>query len=260
MTQNAINNTASIMAIDNITIDGNTISSTDTDGNIILDPNGTGTVQVAYGTANAITTYGASGALSEVGPLTDGQLSIGSTGNPPVAATLASANSAVTITNGAGTVDLSAKMIQYVVANDSTAGSTTVRIPFNNTIPQNTEGAEIMTITITPTSSSSILVIDCRIAYDTDANSIPAIALFQDTTANALAATPLQGSSSVTPRMATLFYSMAAGTTDATTFKIRGGPQIATTQTFFWNQADGTANLYGSGRFQSRMTIYELEV
>jgi hypothetical protein len=32
--------------VDNITIDGNTISSTNTDGNIILDPNGTGVVNV----------------------------------------------------------------------------------------------------------------------------------------------------------------------------------------------------------------------
>ena len=46
MTQNAINNTASIMAVDNITIDGNTISSTDTNGNVILAPDGTGTVSV----------------------------------------------------------------------------------------------------------------------------------------------------------------------------------------------------------------------
>lgn len=34
------------MAVDNITIDGNTISSTDTNGNVILAPDGTGTVSV----------------------------------------------------------------------------------------------------------------------------------------------------------------------------------------------------------------------
>lgn len=36
-----------VINIDNITIDGNTISSTDTNGNIILDPNGAGTVDVS---------------------------------------------------------------------------------------------------------------------------------------------------------------------------------------------------------------------
>lgn len=46
MTQNAINNTASIMAIDNITIDGNTISSTDANGDVVIAPNGSGTISV----------------------------------------------------------------------------------------------------------------------------------------------------------------------------------------------------------------------
>lgn len=35
------------LAVDNITIDGNTISSTDTNGNVVIDPNGTGSVNVS---------------------------------------------------------------------------------------------------------------------------------------------------------------------------------------------------------------------
>jgi len=46
MTQNAINNTASILSVDNLTLDGNTISSTDTNGDIILAPDGSGNVSV----------------------------------------------------------------------------------------------------------------------------------------------------------------------------------------------------------------------
>ena len=46
MTQNAINNSASSMDIDNINIDANTISSTDTNGNIILAPDGSGEISV----------------------------------------------------------------------------------------------------------------------------------------------------------------------------------------------------------------------
>jgi hypothetical protein len=42
MTQNAINNTASILAVDNLTLDGNTISTTDTDGDLVITPDGTG--------------------------------------------------------------------------------------------------------------------------------------------------------------------------------------------------------------------------
>ena len=46
MAQNPINNTASILDVDNINLDGNTISSTDANGNVILAPNGAGTISV----------------------------------------------------------------------------------------------------------------------------------------------------------------------------------------------------------------------
>ena len=46
MTQNNINNSASDLTIDNLFIDGNTISSTDTNGNVVLAPDGTGVVSV----------------------------------------------------------------------------------------------------------------------------------------------------------------------------------------------------------------------
>lgn len=47
MTVNNINNTASSMAIGNLGLAVNTISSSDTNGNIILTPNGTGLVNIA---------------------------------------------------------------------------------------------------------------------------------------------------------------------------------------------------------------------
>jgi hypothetical protein len=52
-------------------------------------------------------TFGASGALAEIGPLNDGEIVIGSTGNASVAANITSGDASVTITNGAGTIDLS---------------------------------------------------------------------------------------------------------------------------------------------------------
>ena len=41
------NSKIDVLNVDNITLDSNTISSTDTNGNLILDPNGTGLVQVS---------------------------------------------------------------------------------------------------------------------------------------------------------------------------------------------------------------------
>lgn len=46
MTQNSVNNSASDFTVDNLFLDGNTLSSTDTNGNIILAPDGIGEVSV----------------------------------------------------------------------------------------------------------------------------------------------------------------------------------------------------------------------
>lgn len=93
--------------VGNLSLSGNTISSTNTNGDIILAPDGTGTVNIDYATQNAIPFFNASGAIDEIGPLTDGELIIGSTGNPPVAATL-TAGTNVSITNGAGSITINA--------------------------------------------------------------------------------------------------------------------------------------------------------
>lgn len=92
--------------IGNINIATNVISSTDTNGNITFTPDGTGLVALSYATENAIPVFGASGVISEVGPLTNGQLLVGSTGAAPVAAAITSTGGSVTITNGAGTINL----------------------------------------------------------------------------------------------------------------------------------------------------------
>ena len=61
------------VAVDNIKLDGNTISSTDTNGNIVLSPNGTGTVSfskaaITGGTITGVSLSGLSGDL----PVADG--------------------------------------------------------------------------------------------------------------------------------------------------------------------------------------------
>ncbi len=105
MTTNSLNNSATIFDVDNIRLDANTISTTDTNGDLVLSPDGSGTVNIDYATQDAIAVYGASGALSELA-LTNGQLLIGSTGATPATATLTSSGATITITNGAGTINL----------------------------------------------------------------------------------------------------------------------------------------------------------
>ncbi len=133
-------------------------------------------------------------------------------------------------------------------------GSTT--IPNDDTIPQNTEGNEFMTLAITPKAATNKLKIEVvvNLAVATTGNLIAA--LFQDSTANALAAVATYTATSNGNFQLTFTHYMTAGTTSATTFKVRAGCNNAGTVTF--NGAIG-ARLYG-GVMASSITITEIAV
>lgn len=122
------------------------------------------------------------------------------------------------------------KIVQVIEATPYTTYSTTATaIPEDDTIPQNTEGAEWATVTITPTSATNRLVIEARIDSCGGSSSATLIgALFQDATASALAVTAVAGVAAGTTTEMILQYEMAAGTTSATTFKFRAGPASGT--------------------------------
>lgn len=129
-------------------------------------------------------------------------------------------------------------LVQAVNTTSSAVATGTTTIPFDDTIPQNTEGTEFMTLAITPKSTTNILVIMicAQMSYSIVSNLT--MALFQDTTANALSAIShtIAGNTYVTPMQ--LVYTMAAGTTSSTTFKMRAGANGAGTVTF--NGTGGT--------------------
>ena len=137
-------------------------------------------------------------------------------------------------------------VLQVVNATTNSFLSTTNTIPLDDTIPQNTEGAEFLTCSITPISASSKLYIS--VVFNTCASvtgALSTIALFQDSTANALIA--CWGATSTAnnpPPPMTLSYSMTSGTTSSTTFKVRGGMNSA--GTFQVNGASGARYLGGS--------------
>ncbi len=75
-------------------------------GDIVLIPNGTGTVNIDYATQNTVSIYGASGALSETAVGTNGQIIIGATAAAPAFATLTSADASIAFVTGVNTLDL----------------------------------------------------------------------------------------------------------------------------------------------------------
>lgn len=148
--------------------------------------------------------------------------------------------------------------IQQIVSTVTGAVATgTTTIPFDDTIPQNTEGDQYMSLSITPKSATSTLEIS--VVWNgstTGAGSVVTVALFQDTTVNALAVSFHNNAGTTAPICLPLKYTMTSGTTSATTFKVRAGSNVANTTTF--NGQSG-GRIYG-GKLASSIVIREIGV
>ena len=145
----------------------------------------------------------------------------------PVAPT-ASAGTDTTQVATTAFVQEARKIVQVASFQTGTSSSTSTIMPDDNTIPQNTEGAEFLSLSFTPTSATNILQIDVVLVGSLGNNRNMVIALFQDSTANALAATASYQASTGELMTVPLRHKMTAGTTSATTFKVRAGAGAAT--------------------------------
>jgi hypothetical protein len=129
-------------------------------------------------------------------------------------------------TSTAGVVQLrNGEVIQTIYAKTSTAFDTTATsIPGDSTIPQNTEGTEILTSTITPISSTSKIRIRAVIQHGQNGGGGSVYALFRDSTANAIAATFVNANTAGSHVFTVVLdFEDTAGSTSATTYRIRGG-------------------------------------
>jgi len=154
---------------------------------------------------------------------------------------LAFSNTSSTITTTTVTATSFAQW-QQVRANTASVITCNTIIPEDNTIPQNTEGNQVVTVSITPKVSSNILRIQANISGTSSTTNTPCLALFQDTTANAIACTYTTGGATGYSTNLSIDYYMTAGTTSSTTFKVRAGPSTGT----YYVNGDGSGNrLYG---------------
>jgi hypothetical protein len=185
-------------------------------------------------TAGDIIYGGASGAPTRLAKGTDGQI--------------------LSLASGIPSWAWGGKIVQVVNYKTGAVATGTALIPFDDTIPQNTEGFEVMTLSITPKSASNLLLITAIGSFGSNVNNAAQLALFQDSTAGALAATYGAWVPAGAYTTTTLMHYMTAGTTSATTFKVRAGGVQAGTLTFNGN---GGARIYG-GIMASSITIIEI--
>ena len=163
-----------------------------------------------------------------------------------------------TVTNQFADANMSAGSVVQVVNVTSVATATgTTLIPFDDTIPQNNEGTEFLTLAITPTNSSNKLRIEVDGLWGTTGEGRwIIIALFQDSTANALATSFNFENIGNGNQHHGLSHFMTAGTTSETTFKVRVGPSDSST-----TRMNGVAGArFMGGANGSSITITEIAV
>ena len=150
------------------------------------------------------------------------------------------------------------KVVQVVNVQSASYATGTTALPMDGSIPQISEGNEFMTLAVTPTSASNKLIIHVILYGAGSAAQQYSCALFQDSTANALSVDShySQGANEKYSNFVIHHY-MAAGTTSATTFKVRMGHTGGATA-FFNGSHD--ANLDHGAANKSSITIWEILV
>ena len=165
-------------------------------------------------------------------------------------------DSGATITNNGAATGFG-KVLQYVISTYTTQTSTSLVIPNDGSIPQNTEGVEILTATITPTSASNKLLIEFDAPFlGGDRPMGHALALFQDSGADAIVASTVTIGNTTWSDSCHLRHYMTSGTTSATTFKVRWGVINGVGYINRWD----TGSIFGAGATQAILKITELSV
>lgn len=146
---------------------------------------------------------------------------------------------------------------QIVTTQTGAVATSTTIFPEDDTIPQNDEGGEFMTLAITPKSSTSRLLITAQVFGGISTGTRWGIALYKDSTANALSFASTFVKDATSMASCYIEHSIISGSTSEQTFKIRAGA-IQGAATFTFN-GQGGARKFG-GVILSSIHITEIEV
>ena len=180
--------------------------------------------------------------VDKISPQSGTELEIGDSGDTitiPSGATITNSGTATGFGGG--------KVLQIVSTFTGASSSGSGAIPLDNTIPQAGAGHEVMTLAVTPQESDSKLWIQVVVTGCTNNQGDFSIALFQDSTANALACSRAKSGQSYGGDMDTnsLSWVMTSDTTSETTFKVEIGGNGTNTGYFNW-QNYNTGGSYAS--------------
>ena len=117
----------------------------------------------------------------------------------------------------------SGSIIQTVSATYASNADLTTTIPLDDTIPQITEGTEVVTVTITPTSATSTIEVSFCAFGSASSASVLIAALFKDSGSNALQVSTMVAGGGSLPDCISLVYAEGAVNTSPRTYRIRVG-------------------------------------
>ena len=146
------------------------------------------------------------------------------------------------------------KILQSKTYTYTTASTTTNTILIDGSIPQISEGDQIFSQSFTPISASSIIRVTLVGNFGNSGN-YTTVAMFKDSTADAIAATCVTVANNGGVSSCELVYSETSGSTTARTYSVRYGGAVAAT-TASVNQSQN-GNHYGSGIMQCKLLIDE---
>ena len=160
----------------------------------------------------------------------------------------------------AGTLEVESKqpgkLLQQVYTQTGASSTGTTIFPEDDSIPQNTEGDEYMTLAITPKSSTSTINIEVHVFYSQSTGTRGGSGLFKDSDADALAFTSNFIADATSMGNMQVFYSETSGNTTARTYKVRCG-NIQNAGTFTFNGQSGNRKF--GGTVLSTIRILEID-
>ena len=157
------------------------------------------------------------------------------------------------IGSGGGGSGTDTAALQIIDSKGNGAAQTmTATISPDDTIPQITEGTQVLSASITPLSADSSLVVMAHVQCANSSNNVITAALFKDSGSDAIA-TAMSAPGTGASTMISLMHVESSANTTAREYKVRIGPSGGTL-TF---QGDGGNNKLG-GTLASRITITEI--
>lgn len=149
-------------------------------------------------------------------------------------------------------------VIGFAYTQSQTGADYTSAIPSDSTIPQSSEGTEVLSVSITPKLSTSLLKVEVQLSASEKGNTQDFLtaALFLNSETDARAAVQV-GAMYSTPmgNNGSMIYTMVSGSTSAKTFKVRCGMSTNAAWCFNKNWYEHTLG----GTFISSITVTEIK-